>query len=787
MSYSALYTRFVLSIFCVVNYYGFVESDFRIVGGYQDNIKNVPYLVSLNSEAYKGHFCAGSLITPKWVLTAAHCVQTVTADDITVRAGSSHRNKGGEARKVKRILEHDDYQRKYEKDFDFALLELTDEFPMTRKISTIKLASQLDKYYSNEMCKVSGWGLNKDKTEKHQPLKSAMVPLQSTELCKTQHFPKKITVSMMCAGGDGNDACQGDSGGPLVCNAKLVGVVSWGKGCGIEEFFGVYGSVSMIRIWINQETGAWIKLAICRMSSSLITYIWFVLFMFSVVNDGSFVFCSEFRIVGGRLNRINNLPYLVSLNSEAYEGHFCGGTLITPIWVLTAAHCLQSVTPDDITVRAGSTHRNKGGLTRKVKRIIIHKDYQRLIEKDYDFALLELKDAFPMTHKISTIKLASSMDSYYKGEMCKVSGWGTTKDEKQSQQPLKTAMVPLQNTDVCRAQHAPKQITDSMFCAGGNGNDACQGDSGGPLVCEEKLVGVVSWGKGCGLKDWYGVYAAITMVRVWINQETANLELLLKMSSSSKWCGWTIRYVFCMLFIVNCSSFIKTDNRIVGGRLESIKNVPYVVAIGSPMFGGHFCGGSIISSSWVLSAAHCFEGKRPEGIVIRAGSDSKSEGGTVRGLKRIIMHPGFSYATKNDDFALLELSSALPRASGIAPIELSKITDPHHAEEACKVSGWGETEDPRQSHKPLKTAIVRLMNTQRCKAVNHPVKIYDAMVCAVANGGASCQGDSGGPLNCGGKLFGVVSWNRGCTSRKYPGVYATVTSARSWILHNTGV
>ncbi|XP_058818185.1 trypsin-2-like [Topomyia yanbarensis] len=259
------------------------------------------------------------------------------------------------------------------------------------------------------------------------------------------------------------------------------------------------------------------------------------------------------------------------------------------------------------------------------------------------------------------------------------------------------------------------------------------------------------------------------------------------MSFSLKLSGWTIRYVLYTLFIVNYSGFVSSQDRIVGGRLDSIKNVPYLVSIGSPMFGGHFCGGSIISSTWLLSAAHCFEGIGPESIVIRAGSDSKSEGGTVRGLKRIIMHPEYSNVTKNDDFALLELSSALPTASGITPIELSKSADPHHAEEACKVSGWGVTKDPRQSHQPLKTGIVRLKNTQRCKEVYHPVKIYDAMVCAASKGVDACQGDSGGPLNCGGKLFAVVSWGKGCASKKYFGVYATVTSVRSWIWQNTGV
>ncbi|XP_055550987.1 trypsin 3A1-like [Wyeomyia smithii] len=223
------------------------------------------------------------------------------------------------------------------------------------------------------------------------------------------------------------------------------------------------------------------------------------------------------RIIGGKLDTIENNPWLISVTSQEFGGHFCGGSLITPSWVLTAAHCLAEV-PDkkSLLLRAGSDHKNSGGEIRKVRQMIIHPDYQRNYPMDYDYALMETRRPFELGPKIAVVQLASFEDILHINQDCKIAGWGVTNNPAQIHRPLKSAIVKVGKLEDCRAKYLPDIITNNMFCAGGNGNDACQGDSGGPIICGGKQFGIVSWGRECGLIDYYGIYASVTVIRRWI-------------------------------------------------------------------------------------------------------------------------------------------------------------------------------------------------------------------------------------------------------------------------------
>ncbi|XP_062548355.1 trypsin 3A1-like [Armigeres subalbatus] len=225
---------------------------------------------------------------------------------------------------------------------------------------------------------------------------------------------------------------------------------------------------------------------------------------------------TDSRIIGGYETKIEDVPYTVSLIMKNY-GHFCGGTIVSRIYIVTAAHCVYDKIPADITVRAGSTFKNKGGKIREVKKIIIHPKYGKDVSLDFDIALLELKKYLGKTDFIDSIPIAHHLEMLFKRQSkCIVSGWGKTRKNDSRFQPLKSAKVRIVDEIQCQKALTRKTITFNMVCAGGDKDDACQGDSGGPMVCNGKLVGVVSFGEGCGTLGKPGVYAYVPQMWEWL-------------------------------------------------------------------------------------------------------------------------------------------------------------------------------------------------------------------------------------------------------------------------------
>ncbi|XP_073840971.1 hypodermin-A-like [Musca autumnalis] len=221
------------------------------------------------------------------------------------------------------------------------------------------------------------------------------------------------------------------------------------------------------------------------------------------------------RIIGGKRVSVEEIPYIVNIRNN---GSFhCGGSLITSKCVITAAHCVKHSNAKDLVVRAGVTFLKERLNKRIVKRIVKHPKY---VSKtiDYDVALLEL--AKPLNGvNIKLIKPASSPPPV--GATVRVSGWGLERENGYDSEQLKSVQLEVISREKCSHFYKDyRNVSNAMFCAFVPGvRDACLGDSGGPAVFDNRLVGIVSWGRGkeCARPRSPGVYVNVAHVKPWLD------------------------------------------------------------------------------------------------------------------------------------------------------------------------------------------------------------------------------------------------------------------------------
>ncbi|OQV17867.1 putative Serine protease 29 [Hypsibius exemplaris] len=273
----------------------------------------------------------------------------------------------------------------------------------------------------------------------------------------------------------------------------------------------------------------------------------------------------------------------------------------------------------------------------------------------------------------------------------------------------------------------------------------------------------------------------------------------------------------------------RPNEKIVGGTEARPHSWPWQVAMLTVASGLQICGGSILNTKWILTAAHCCvsRGAQPSNYKIRVGAhnvlNNVEQTAVTLALSRVVVHPEYiARPVPHNDFCLLKVANdqQITFSPEVAPVCLPDETD-GQPDDICWVTGWGSERQNRRSLNGLARLIdlseevvvpntgrnrdsrasgalrqvdVKVTSAEKCSAA-YPAWITPQMICADNDGKDSCQGDSGGPFVCRKaavdgivqpfKLVGVVSWGIGCARRGYPGVYARTVTALDWISNVT--
>ncbi|EPY72385.1 transmembrane protease serine 11B [Camelus ferus] len=470
-----------------------ITSGNRIVNGKKAVGGAWPWQASMQ---WKGqHYCGASLISSRWLLSAAHCfAKKNNSEDWTVNFGTVV-NKPYMTRKVQNIIFHENYSKAGVHD-DIALVQLAEEVSFTKYVRTICLPEAKMKLSENDSVVVTGWGTLYMNGPLPVILRQAFLKIIDNKVCNAPHaLSGLVTDTMLCAGfmsGEA-DACQTS-----------------------HSFAYIFAAMDDCPhcVWSVGNPGNYHR-SPGSFSGKNTTYYYKGSFTVLDIPYNS-NYERETSPENNYLSKILETKMVDAFQSSSIYRQYINSQVIT----------LVTEDPKNYTVSFG-TKVSPPYMQHHIQRIIIHEDYIKGEHHD-DIAVILLTEKVLFKNDVHRVCLPEATQIFPPGEGVVVTGWGALSYDGEYPVLLQKAPVKIIDTNTCNAKEAYNgMVQDTMLCAGYmEGNiDACQGDSGGPLVHPNSrniwyLVGIVSWGVECGTINKPGVYTRVTAYRNWIASKT---------------------------------------------------------------------------------------------------------------------------------------------------------------------------------------------------------------------------------------------------------------------------
>ncbi|GJQ69454.1 hypothetical protein Trydic_g6563 [Trypoxylus dichotomus] len=466
---------------------------------------------------------------------------------------------------------------------------------------------------------------------------------------------------------------------------------------------------------------------------------------------GEDLFDPNQRVIGGLIATPGQFPYQAYIrwyyySYPPYIDHLiCGGSVVHHRYILTAAQCVYDKYPPDIYVSVGSILVNNGWDI-SVNRIILRDPYFEP-NGPMDIALLELSYWIDFT---STIRPISLFGGGFDPDVVNATGWGWPAFSGSVSAALQYVTLETTTNSICAESWGSKVTSDKICTRTSPGRSTCGRDMGGPLVFHGLLIGVIGWGDEDCDRTTPTVHTRVAPYLNWISN------------------------------IISASSQKPGQVRIVGGFDAQNGQFPWAVSLRSSSSGRLFCGGSIINSRWILTAATCVDGSTTSEFYIAAGTLLLSSGGDLYRISKIVVHDSYNYP--NYDIALVQVEGEIQFSNDVQPIEIE--TDNSNVEEVdCLLTGWGRKVYNGHVSEELQYVPLQTITNELCQAYWGSLYILDSEICTLVPDGGSgaCVGDNGSALVCNGKAMGVYSRNYYFCGDRTPDVFSRVPHVAEWI------